>query len=220
MGRFCVYKYSDNQWQNIGFNGNEIEQRLQRIHTNSGYEVEKFLLKKYYPSKKLLDPNDSGYFLKEIYQNIALEDLSYLTNTYEKKAMKWYEKIFLRVDENYVFISKESLPKVIEALQKIEEEHPLSIKAQNGYPEFSSKAKGLSDLFKIIELDDEYLSIGHSTGGFWGNELPQSMDSLVEEKLAEADYYNFDPDKLMDFLSEIFNYPPEVGREICFDIDL
>ena len=69
MGKYCIYKYKNYQWISLGSTNKYIEDRLQRIHTNSDYVVEKSLLEKYYPNRKLLNPEESNYSLKEMYKN-------------------------------------------------------------------------------------------------------------------------------------------------------
>jgi hypothetical protein len=216
MGTVVIYKYSKNKWHNICSEDNQIDRLTQFINCESGHRIEKALLEKYYPSRVLLDPKKSKFSVKEIYKNLALEDLVFLWNDFETKKMNAYEKIYLRVFRNFTVISRESLPIVINCLEKIENEYPLTIPSQNGFPEIQSLAKGCSEIFKKIHLGEgEYLSLGHSTGGFWGNEVPDSIRENYKENSSDT---SIEINKIICFLGEHFNYPADAGKEICFDI--
>ena len=61
MGTYNIFKYSNNKWENLCSQDEEIRKQTQKIETDSSYRIEKNLLKKYYPNKKLLSPKEPSF---------------------------------------------------------------------------------------------------------------------------------------------------------------
>jgi len=175
MGSLTIYtfKKGTNKWQ-----------RRDESNINGHLANDNYWYKKYCPGWKIQE-GDRFSIPLGLFQDYRKE---MLTN----KSVTWFEKILFRLNFDGNYFTGKLKKLVMNALEFMETANPTS------HPLILSYNDGLWKFLNDLELgDDEAVSFGYSSGGFWGTDAEKVLSSIqiklsssVVEKISDNVHLN------------------------------